>query len=247
VRVLRFGWIAELGNGGGARASASHLSAEALTDGAPGCDGGVGRSWLGWGRAGVGILYEARWPFEPGLRLRVGGLHERATMLDRVASLLGLAAGGNLLKQMTLWTVVLGGALCLGMNVAAVAQDAPAQPQTNNQTQAQQGASQQGAPQQGAPQPPTMQQRMAGITQALSLTDAQQQQVYPLLQQAQQKMQALVADNSTPINERQAQADMIRKNLRTQIAAVLTPEQRQKLEAMTTRAPNTPPPSPPHQ
>jgi Spy/CpxP family protein refolding chaperone len=135
------------------------------------------------------------------------------------------------------------------MNVAAVAQDAPAQPQTNNQTQAQQGASQQGAPQQqqGAPQPPTMQQRMAGITQALSLTDAQQQQVYPLLQQAQQKMQALVADNSTPINERQAQADMIRKNLRTQIAAVLTPEQRQKLEAMTTRAPNTPPPSPPHQ
>ena len=165
-------------------------------------------------------------------------------MLDRVASL-GLAAGGNLLRQMTLWTVVLGGALCLGMNVAAVAQGAPAQP--NNQTQApqgasQQGAPQQGAPQQGAPQPMTMQQRMAGITQALSLTDAQQQQIYPLLQEAQQKMQALAADNATPIADRQAQADVVRKNLHTQIEAVLTPEQRQKLESLT---PHGPPPSQP--
>ena len=133
---------------------------------------------------------------------------------------------------MTLWTVALGGALCLGMNVAAVAQDAPAQPQTNNQTQAPQGA----------PQQPTMQQRMSGITQALSLTDAQQQQIYPLLQQAQQKMQALAADNSTPISDRQAQADVIRKNLHVQIEAVLTPEQRQKLESMT---PHGPPPSQP--
>jgi Spy/CpxP family protein refolding chaperone len=162
-------------------------------------------------------------------------------MLDRVASL-GLAAGGNLLRQMTLWTVALSGALCLGMNVAAVAQGAPAQPQTNNQTQAPQGAPQQGTPQQGAPQPMTMQQRMAGITQALSLTDAQQQQIYPLLQEAQQKMQALAADNSTPIADRQAQADVVRKNLHTQIEAVLTPEQRQKLESLT---PHGPPPSQP--
>lgn len=138
------------------------------------------------------------------------------------------------MKRMTLWTVVLGGALCLAMNVAATAQAAPAQPQTNNQTQAPQGA----------PQPPTMQQRMAGITQALNLTDAQQQQIYPLLQQAQQKMQALAADNSTPIADRQAQADVIRKNLHTQIAAVLTPEQRQKLESLTSHGPGGPPPPP---
>jgi Spy/CpxP family protein refolding chaperone len=88
----------------------------------------------------------------------------------------------------------------------------------------------------------TMQQRMAGITQALSLTDAQQQQIYPLLQEAQQKMQALAADNATPIADRQAQADVVRKNLHTQIEAVLTPEQRQKLESLT---PHGPPPSQP--
>jgi Spy/CpxP family protein refolding chaperone len=141
---------------------------------------------------------------------------------------------------MILRIVALGGALSLGMNVAAVAQDAPAQPQTNNQAQAPQGA-----PQQGTPQPPTMQQRMAGITQALNLTDAQQQQIYPLLTQAQQKMQALAADNATPIANRQAQADVIRQNLRTQIAAVLTPEQKQKLDSMTHHGPGTPPPSQP--
>jgi Spy/CpxP family protein refolding chaperone len=153
------------------------------------------------------------------------------------------AAGGNLLRRMTLWTVAVGGALCLGMNVAAVAQDAPAQPQTNNQTQAPQGT-----PQQGAPQPPTLQQQMARITQSLSLTDAQQQQIYPLLQQAQQKIQALAADNTTPIADRQAQAGEVRMNLRTQIAAVLTPEQKEKLDSMTHHGPagpGTPPPSQP--
>ena len=162
------------------------------------------------------------------------------------------------MTRMTLWTVALGGALGLGMNVAAVAQgapaqqqmnNAPAQSQTNNQTQAPQGASNQNQMQapQGAPQQPTMQQRMAGITQALSLTDAQQQQIYPMLQQAQQKMQALAADSSTPIADRQVQADAVRKNLHMQIAAVLTPEQKQKLESLTNQRPSGPGTQPPSQ
>ncbi len=69
-----------------------------------------------------------------------------------------------------------------------------------------------------------------------------------MLQQAQQKMQALVADTATPIAERQAQADTIRKNLHLQIAAVLNPEQKQKLESMTSQRPSglgTQPPSQP--
>jgi Spy/CpxP family protein refolding chaperone len=199
---------------------------------------------VGWGEVGAHYYLRGQGTVRVGIASKGGWVAERTTMLDRVASL-GLAAGENLLKQMTLWTVALGGALCLGMNVAAVAQGAPAQPQMNNQTQAPQGAPQQGSPQQGSPQPMqpmTMQQRMAGITQALSLTDAQQQQIYPLLQQAQQKMQALAADNATPIADRQAQANVVRKNLHTQIEAVLTPEQRQKLESMT---PHAPPPSQP--
>jgi Spy/CpxP family protein refolding chaperone len=156
----------------------------------------------------------------------------RTTMLGRVARV-RIAAGGNLLRRMMYWTVALGGVLSLGMNVAAVAQSEPAQPRASNQTQ----APQQGASQQGAPQPPTTQEQMARITQMLSLTDAQQQQVYPLLQQAQAKMQALVADTATPIADRQAQAAEVRQNLRTQIAAVLTPEQKQKLDSMTHHGP----------
>ena len=165
-------------------------------------------------------------------------------MLDKVARV-RIAAGGNLLRRMMYWTVALGGVLSLGMNVAAVAQGEAAQPQASNQTQApQQGSPQQGTPQQGAPQPPTTQQQMARITQMLSLTDAQQQQVYPLLQQAQAKMQALVADTATPIADRQAQAAEVRQNLRTQIAAVLTPEQKQKLDSMTHHGPGGPGTSP---
>jgi len=160
-------------------------------------------------------------------------------MLDKVARV-RIAAGGNLLRRMMYWTVALGGVLSLGMNVAAVAQGEAAQPQASNQTQ----APQQGSPQQGAPQPPTTQQQMARITQMLSLTDAQQQQVYPLLQQAQAKMQALVADTATPIADRQAQAAEVRQNLRTQIAAVLTPEQKQKLDSMTHHGPGGPGTSP---
>ena len=160
-------------------------------------------------------------------------------MLDKVARV-RIAAGGNLLRRMMYWTVALGGVLSLGMNVAAVAQGEAAQPQASNQTQ----APQQGSPQQGAPQPPTTQQQMARITQMLSLTDAQQQQVYPLLQQAQAKMQALVADTATPIADRQAQAAEVRQNLRTQIAAVLTPEQKQKLDSMTHPGPGGPGASP---
>jgi Spy/CpxP family protein refolding chaperone len=160
-------------------------------------------------------------------------------MLDKVARV-RIAAGGNLLRRMMYWTVALGGVLSLGMNVAAVAQGEAAQPQASNQTQ----APQQGSPQQGTPQPPTTQQQMARITQMLSLTDAQQQQVYPLLQQAQAKMQALVADTATPIADRQAQAAEVRQNLRTQIAAVLTPEQKQKLDSMTHHGPGGPGTSP---
>ncbi len=165
-------------------------------------------------------------------------------MLDRVASL-GLAAGGNLLKRMTLWTVALGGALCLGMGVAAEAQGTPTQPQTNNQMQ----SPQQGAPQQGAPQPMTMDQRMARLTQVLNLTTAQQQQIRPILEQAQQKMEALAADNATPMADRQAQAVTIRNNVRSQIDAVLTDEQKQKVAAMSHQGPGGPgsgaPPSQP--
>jgi Spy/CpxP family protein refolding chaperone len=150
-------------------------------------------------------------------------------MLDQVAS--KAAAGGMNLKRMKYLTVALGGVLFLGMSAAAVAQNPSSPAQAPNQSQS-------GQPQ--PPQPMTMDQRMARLTQVLNLTTAQQQQIRPILEQAQQKMQALAADNATPMADRQAQAETIRNNVRSQIDAVLTDEQKQKVEAMSHQGPGGP-------
>jgi Spy/CpxP family protein refolding chaperone len=115
------------------------------------------------------------------------------------------------LKRFNYLLVAMGGVLCLGMSSGAVAQT----PSNPGQDQAQ------SAPQ-AQPQM-TMDQRMARLTQMLDLTPAQQQQIRPVLEQAQQKMQALAADNATPMADRQAKAVAIRDNIRTQIDAILTP------------------------
>jgi Spy/CpxP family protein refolding chaperone len=134
------------------------------------------------------------------------------------------------LKRIKQFTVVLGGVLFLGMSVGAVAQSGSAKMEGLG-------------PPQSAPQPPppmTMDQRMARLTQMLNLTSAQQQQIRPVLEQAQQKMQALAADNATPMADRQAKAETIRENVRSQIDAVLTPEQKQRVQAMSQHGPGGP-------
>jgi len=132
------------------------------------------------------------------------------------------------LKRINQFTVVLSGVLFLGFSVGAVAQNPSSPAQT---------------PSQGAPQPPqqmTMDQRMARLTQVLNLTTAQQQQIRPVLEEAQQKMQALAADNATPMADRQAKAETIRESVRSQIDAVLTPEQKQRVQAMSQHGPGGP-------
>ena len=83
----------------------------------------------------------------------------------------------------------------------------------------------------------TMDERMARLTQVLNLTPEQQQKIRPVLEQAQAQMQALAADNATPMADRQAKAETIRANVRSQIDAVLTPEQKQQAEAMSQQRP----------
>ncbi|WP_158785936.1 hypothetical protein [Granulicella sp. L46] len=141
------------------------------------------------------------------------------------------------MRRINYLSVVLGGMFFLGMSVGAVAQN----PSSPAQSQAQSGQPQQ-------PPPMTMDQRMARLTQALDLTTAQQQKIRPVLEQAQQQMQALAADNATPMADRQVKAQAIRENVRNQIDAVLTPEQKQHAEAMSQHGPGgpgTPPPAQP--
>ena len=148
------------------------------------------------------------------------------------------AAGGIHLKRANYFSVALGGILFLGMSVAAVAQS----PSSPAPSQAQSGQSQ-------PPPPPqmSMDERMARLTQVLNLTPAQQQKIRPVLEQAQQQMQALAADNATPMADRQVKAQAIRENVRSQIDAVLTPEQKQHAEEMSQHGPGgsgTPPAQP---
>ena len=207
----------------------SHPSAEARTDGAPGvkktkapwCWWGFS-SWF-WGLVG--------W----GLRLRVGGLQENPRCWTE--SRAKRVAGGINLRRINYLSVVLGGMFFLGMSVGAVAQSGSAKMEGLG-------------PPQSAPQPPppmTMDQRMARLTQVLNLTPEQQQKIRPVLEDAQAKMQALAADNATPMADRQVKAQAIRENVRTQIDAVLTPEQKQHAEAMSQHGPGGPGMPPPAQ
>ncbi len=148
------------------------------------------------------------------------------------------AAEGDHLNRNKYLSVVMAGAVLLGMSVGAVAQNPPSPMQGAQQAPMQ-------APQQA--QPPTMDQRMARLTQVLNLTPAQQQQIRPVLEDAQSKMNALAADTATPMADRQAKAQALRETVRSKIDAVLTPEQKQKVQAASQRGPGGPPAQPPAQ
>jgi Spy/CpxP family protein refolding chaperone len=170
------------------------------------------------------------------LRLRLGGWKD--SLRCWTESRAKRAAGGINLKRVKYLSVALGGVLFLGMSVGAVAQSGSATMEGMGPPQ--------GAPQH-APAQMTMDERMARLTQVLNLTPAQQQKIRPVLEQAQQQMQALAADNATPMADRQVKAQAIRENVRSQIDAVLTPEQKQHAEAMSQQrpgGPGTPPAQP---
>jgi Spy/CpxP family protein refolding chaperone len=165
-------------------------------------------------------------PSLAGIASKVGWVDGLPAMLDRVAA--EAAAGGTNLKRIKQMSVVLSGVLFLGVSVSAVAQT-PGAPQSQTQAAPQ-------APPQAPPQM-TMDQRMARLTQVLNLTPAQAQQIRPILEQAQSKMQALAADTATPMADRQAKAVTIRDSVRSQIDAILTPEQKQRAMAPPPGAP----------
>jgi Spy/CpxP family protein refolding chaperone len=123
-----------------------------------------------------------------------------------------------------LLTVALSGALSLGMTVVAVAQDTSDPSQT--QMQGRRGRGQQQSPE----------QQLAKLTQELGLTSDEQQQILPLLQDQQQKMQALTLDGSLSMDDRRTQIQAIRKDTNSQIEPLLTDEQKTKFEALMTNA-----------
>lgn len=95
--------------------------------------------------------------------------------------------------------------------------------------QAEQAGAQTGA------HPRVGQRRIGRLAQALGLTDAQKAQIKSILQAQRPKVQAVRQNSSLSPEEKKSQLKAIGKETRAQIAAILTPEQKQKLAELRKR------------
>ncbi len=125
-----------------------------------------------------------------------------------------------------LLTLALASLLTAGV---AMAQDNTASPQDSGQ-----GANQ-GQRGHGMMRPMDPEQELQHLTRQLDLTTDQQAQIKPLLVDHQQKLQALFQDQSLSRDDRRAKARAIGEEMHTKMGAILTDEQKQKLEAMMQR------------
>ena len=77
-----------------------------------------------------------------------------------------------------------------------------------------------------------MARRQQELTQKLSLTDAQQQQMKAIYAAAEQQGKALRDDDSLSRDDRRAKMQAIMKSAHDQVRAMLTPDQQKTFDAM---------------
>ncbi len=93
----------------------------------------------------------------------------------------------------------------------------------------------QGSGQWGHGQPPTTEQRLQRMTQMLNLTEAQQAQIKPILENESTQMQALRADTSLSQDDRRAKMMQIRQESAGQIKPILNADQQTQFQEMMIR------------
>jgi Spy/CpxP family protein refolding chaperone len=84
-------------------------------------------------------------------------------------------------------------------------------------------------------QPPTVDQRLQRMSQALELTGDQQEKIKPILESESSQMQELRADTSLSQEDRMAKMKQIRENTASQINPILTADQQKKYAEMMSR------------
>jgi Spy/CpxP family protein refolding chaperone len=84
----------------------------------------------------------------------------------------------------------------------------------------------------GHGRPPSPDQQLAHLTQALNLTSDQQAKIKPILEDQSKQMEALRQDTSTSRQDRFAKMQEIMKNSHTQIREVLNSDQQQKFDTL---------------
>src|SRR5215472_5940695 len=77
-----------------------------------------------------------------------------------------------------------------------------------------------------------VQAKLQHISTELNLTDAQKQQLQPILQSEAQEIKAVKSDASLSDDQKQAKAKEIHQNYKSQISSILTPDQQKKLATM---------------
>lgn len=125
----------------------------------------------------------------------------------------------------TLFALALGGIIAVSANAALYAQDNSAQP-----TPQPSGDQQPGQSHRGHRMSPDRQ--LAHLSKTLDLSSDQQAQIKPILQDRQQKMQALWQDQSLSRQDRRAKAQAIQQDSQTKLEAALNDQQKQKFEEM---------------
>ena len=77
-----------------------------------------------------------------------------------------------------------------------------------------------------------VQAKLQQMSTELNLTDAQKQQLQPILQSQAQEIKAVKSDASLSDDQKQAKAKEIHQNYKSQISSILTPDQQKKLATM---------------
>jgi Spy/CpxP family protein refolding chaperone len=131
--------------------------------------------------------------------------------------------------QTKLISLALSGLLALGITGAAFAQDTPPPPPPD---QGQAGPPPEGGGR-GMRMDPTRQ--LERMTRELNLTSDQQEKIKPLLVERQQKMQALMENQSLSQEDRRAQMRTIAEGTNNSIKANLNDDQKQKFDSMRQR------------
>jgi protein CpxP len=87
----------------------------------------------------------------------------------------------------------------------------------------------------GQGQPMTTEQRLERMTKQLNLTDAQQQQIKPILENESKQMQTLREDSSLSQQDRMSKMMAIRQDSAGQIKPILNADQQKQYEEMMSR------------
>jgi protein CpxP len=124
-------------------------------------------------------------------------------------------------------TIVLGALLSSGL---LLAQQAPANPDTQLSTQ----SAPQAAPQQGMERPHEMNpnKQAKHLAKALNLSKDQVQQIRPILADRDQQIESLRGDASLAPQDRHAKMQAIQQDSKAKIEAVLNGNQKQQFEQM---------------